>query len=140
MTPGKRKRLGPPPASPSPRRKSARIAARSSTSAGPSTQPSSSTRQQSELSLLSTNTESSETWPSLAEVAKARIAKYQTQNRPNEDKLQSALNAFVQWLPEGGRESVARDIIEAISDEDLYSAFRSLFTALAVPSKSRVPQ
>jgi hypothetical protein len=114
--------------SPAPPRKSARLAAR----------PTSPTREQARgLSVMTTDTESSETWPSLAEAAKARIAKYQPQNRVHEERLQPSLNAFVEWLPEGGRESVARDIINATTDEDLYNVFHNLLTGLAVPSKSR---
>jgi hypothetical protein len=77
----------------------------------------------------------------LAEAAKARIAKYQSQNpnRVHEEKLQPSLNAFVEWLPEGGRESVARDIVNASTDENLYDVFHNLLTGLAAPSKSRVP-
>jgi hypothetical protein len=55
-----------------------------------------------------------------------------------EEKLQPSLNAFIEWLPEGGRESVARDIISAITDKDLYDVFKNLLTGLAAPSKSRV--
>jgi hypothetical protein len=86
---------------------------------------------------MTTGTESSETWLSLAETAKARITKYQPQNRVYEEKLQPSLIAFVEWLPEGGRESIARDIVDASTDEDLYAVFHDLLAGLAVPSKSR---
>jgi hypothetical protein len=45
----------------------------------------------------------------------------------------------VEWLPEGGRESVARDIVNASTDENLYAVFHNLLTGLAAPSKSTVP-
>jgi hypothetical protein len=86
---------------------------------------------------MTTDTESSATLPALVEAAKERIARYQSQNRVNEEKLQPSLNAFVEWLPEGGRESVARDITNATTDKDLYAVFYNLLTGLALPSKSR---
>lgn len=89
------------------------------------------------LSVMTAHTESSETWPFLAEASKARIAKYQPQNRVHEERLRPFLNAFVEWLPEGGRESVARDIINATTDENLYDVFHNLFTGFALLSKSR---
>jgi hypothetical protein len=55
-----------------------------------------------------------------------------------EERLQPSLNAFIEWLPEGGRESVARDIISATTDKDLYDVFKNLLTGLAAPGKSRV--
>jgi hypothetical protein len=87
---------------------------------------------------MTTDTESSATLPALVEAAKERITRYQSQNRVNEEKLQTSLNAFIEWLPEGGLESVARDIINATTDEDLYNVFHNLLTGLALPSKSRV--
>ena len=129
MAPRKRQQSVSPPASTSPRRKSARLAA----------QPESSTQEQSRgLSVISTNTESSETWPALVEAAEERITKYQFQNRIHEEDLQVSLRAFIEWLPEGGRESVARDIVNATTDEVLYNVFHNLLTGLAVPSKYRV--
>jgi hypothetical protein len=87
---------------------------------------------------LSTATEASEAWATLAEEARERITTYQIQNRADEEKLKPFLGAFLEWLPEGGRESMARDIINTKTDGDLYDVFRNLVTGLAVPSKSRV--
>ena len=84
---------------------------------------------------MSTITAASEDWTTLAEEARERISTYKTKDRPNEKKLQPSFNAFLEWLPEGGRESMARDIINATTDEDLYSVFNNLVTGLAVPSK-----
>jgi uncharacterized membrane protein YccC len=136
MTPRKRKQPDQQPeSSDSPRRKSARLAKRTESLA----QAESSTQQQSRgLSVLSTITEASEAWKTLAEEARERITAYQSQNRVDEEKLKPSLDAFLEWLPEGGRESMARDIINTKTDEDLYSVFKNLVTGLAVPSKSRV--
>ena len=133
MTPRKRKQPDQQPeSSDSPRRKSARIAKRTENSAPGE----SSIQQQSRgLSVLSTITAASEDWTTLAEEARERISTYKTKDRPNEKKLQPSFNAFLKWLPEGGRESMARDIINATTDEDLYSVFNNLVTGLAVPSK-----
>ena len=133
MTPRKRKQPDQQPeSSDSPRRKSARIAKRTENSAPGE----SSIQQQSRgLSVLSTTTTASDDWTTLAEEARKRISTYKTKDRPNEKKLQPSFNAFLKWLPEGGRESMARDIINATTDEDLYSVFNNLVTGLAVPSK-----
>jgi hypothetical protein len=48
----------------------------------------------------------------LVDAAKGRITIYLSQNRVHGEKLQPSLNAFVEWLPEGGLESAARDIIK----------------------------
>ena len=72
----------------------------------------------------------------LVEAAKERITKYQSQNRVHEDILQPSLNALVEWLPEGGRESIARDIINATTDKELHNIFYNVLTGLVVPSKS----
>lgn len=136
MSPSKRKQPDQQPeSSDSPRRKSTRPTKRTKSLA----QAESSTRQQSRgLSVLSTNTETSEAWTELAEAARERITTYQSQNRVDEEKLKPSLDAFLEWLPEGGRESMATDIINTKTDEDLYSVFKNLLTGLAAPSKSRV--
>ncbi|KIN05190.1 hypothetical protein OIDMADRAFT_39565 [Oidiodendron maius Zn] len=69
----------------------------------------------------------------LVEAAKERITKYQSQNRVHEDILQPSLKAFVEWLPEGGQESIARDIINATTDKELYNIFYNLLTGIVVP-------
>lgn len=86
---------------------------------------------------MSTDTEPSESWPALKAKARQKIAAYQPQKRPREEILQSSLIAFLEWLPENGRESVARDIVNATTDEALYEVFHTLLTGLAVPSKLR---
>ena len=48
------------------------------------------------------------------------------------------MRAFLDFLPEGGRESVARDVLKCGDDDDdgrLYEVFRDLKTALLQPSK-----
>lgn len=87
---------------------------------------------------MSTDTETPENWKTLAGAAKVRTARYRPEKRPHENLLQPSLDAFVDWLPEGGRESVARDINDAKIDEELHDVFMNLFTGLAIPSKSQV--
>lgn len=86
---------------------------------------------------MSTDTEPSESWPALKAKARQKVAAYQPQKRPREEVLQTSLIAFLEWLPETGRESVARDIVNATTDEALYEVFHTLLTGLAVPSKLR---
>lgn len=68
--------------------------------------------------------------------AKERILEYVPDGRPDEDKLPAALEAFLTWLPEGGRESLARDITNAADDQALHQVYHNL-TGLAVPSESK---
>ncbi|KAJ5470528.1 hypothetical protein N7530_007885, partial [Penicillium desertorum] len=62
---------------------------------------------------------------------------YENQFLPHETLIRGGLNAFLTWLPEGGRTAVARDIITTTSDLELYNCFMNLFTGLAAPMKSR---
>jgi hypothetical protein len=107
------------------RRKSSRIG--SSSTAKPSTEPAAPRELSvaSELSGFSTNPEPAETWPALANRARTRIGRYVAGIR-DDGKLVACLRAFVDWLPEGGRESVARDILECDTDEMLYGVFDNL--------------
>ncbi|KAE8408287.1 hypothetical protein BDV37DRAFT_192651 [Aspergillus pseudonomiae] len=131
MAPRSKRQRSASPSASAPRRRSKRLEAKS---AGSSRQ------QQRGLSVMSTETESSVTWPFLAAAAMERIAKYQPQHRAHEQILQPSLGAFVTWLPAGGRESVARDIVDATTDKDLYDVFHNLLTSLAVPMKARSKQ
>ncbi|KAE8135355.1 hypothetical protein BDV38DRAFT_284990 [Aspergillus pseudotamarii] len=86
---------------------------------------------------MSTDGESDESWPLLADEGRKRIARYQPQNRAYDEMVKPSLCAFIDWLPEGGRESIARDCIKATTDDDLYQVFKNLFTGLAIPMKTR---
>ncbi|KAE8156608.1 hypothetical protein BDV40DRAFT_293396 [Aspergillus tamarii] len=86
---------------------------------------------------MSTDRKSHESWPLLAEEGRKRIARYQPQNRGYDEMVKPSLCAFIDWLPEGGRESIARDCIIATTDDDLYQVFENLFTGLAIPMKAR---
>ncbi|KAJ5773719.1 hypothetical protein N7457_008615 [Penicillium paradoxum] len=87
------------------------------------------------LSTLSTDTADSLT--SLEQDARGKIQAYEKQSLRDETLLKSGLNAFLTWLPEAGRTSIARDVIETSSNRELYDIFMNLFTGLAVPMKSR---
>ncbi|GKZ69120.1 hypothetical protein AnigIFM50267_004298 [Aspergillus niger] len=89
------------------------------------------------LSILSTDTEASETMLKLLSDANKRIAQYAAQGRQDEDKLKQALQAFLEWLPDVGKVSIARDILGATTDDLLHQVFFNLFTTLAVPMKTR---
>ncbi|OJJ47740.1 hypothetical protein ASPZODRAFT_63861 [Penicilliopsis zonata CBS 506.65] len=92
------------------------------------------------LSAAATDKASSEARPGLVDAAKERVGNYQAQNRPNEDKLQPGLLAFLEWLPDHGCISLARDILKLNSDKDLYDVYHNLLTALATPMKARSKQ
>jgi hypothetical protein len=65
---------------------------------------------------MSTEPDTSESWEALPLRAEAteRIDRYELHNRPDEAVLKASLHAFLQWLPEKGRATVARDIKHAI--------------------------
>lgn len=137
MSPSKkRKRSSPPP----PPRRSARLrgqdatASSSSSSSRPTVPPPPHPRRG--LSVLSTDAENSQTMPKLLSDALQRISTYSAQCLPHEDKLKPALEAFLEWLPDEGKVSVARDILATTTDEELHQVFFNLLTALAMPSKS----
>ncbi|KAK2806769.1 hypothetical protein FQN50_005631 [Emmonsiellopsis sp. PD_5] len=127
--PAKRKRKDPD--QPSSGRKSARLADR------PKESTESAPVQPRGLSRLATTSEPPDTQATLAERARARIAAYQPLEKDKEELLKPSLNALIDWLPEKGWESIARDILEAKSDEALYAVFHNVLTALAAPMKAR---
>ncbi|KAJ5213049.1 hypothetical protein N7449_000218 [Penicillium cf. viridicatum] len=87
------------------------------------------------ISTLSTETAVS--LPSLENSARVKIRDYENQSLRYDKLVQSGLNAFLTWLPEAGRTSLARDINETSSDRHIYDVFLNLFTGLAAPMKSR---
>ncbi|GLA30920.1 hypothetical protein AnigIFM63326_009355 [Aspergillus niger] len=131
----KRKRT-PPPA---PLRRSARLNFQDATASSSTSRPTMPPPPplQRGLFILSTDTEASETMPKLLSDANERISLYTAQGRQDEDKLKPALQAFLEWLPDDGKVSIARDILHATTDDLLYQMFFNLFTALAMPMKTR---
>ena len=90
------------------------------------------------LSALLTDTTDSESLPALLIAARQRISEYQMQNRPFENIMQSSLNALLDYLPDSGLESMARDILQTNTDDDLYNVFHNIFTGLAKPSRFKL--
>lgn len=76
-------------------------------------------------------------WETLNSQAKARIDKYIPCDDRADHLLVPTLHAFLVWLPQAGREKVARDILADPSrtDEGLYGIYDHLRTSLLVPSK-----
>ncbi|KAK2754679.1 hypothetical protein FQN54_006812 [Arachnomyces sp. PD_36] len=125
------------PATPNTPRKSRRIAGLSADSVGPVPLAGSSEleRQPSGLSALSTQPEHEENWPELKQRAIARVTAYEP-SRGDDDKLVACLLAFLDWLPVGGRDSLARDIEQCGSDEGLYQQFNNLRSCLISAMKA----
>ncbi|KAL4783343.1 hypothetical protein BJX76DRAFT_348655 [Aspergillus varians] len=94
-------------------------------------------RQTSALCAISSNPDTGESWPSMYEAAKRRATSYKPTKRPNDLQLTSTLLAFLEWLPEQGQRSVAKDINEAQTDESLWEVFHNLVTGLLYPMKAR---
>jgi hypothetical protein len=77
-----------------------------------------------------------ESWTVLSDLARRRVNRYETKSRGSlESKLTACLLACIDYLPDGGKESLARDIRKADTDDDLYAVFSSLCTGLLCPSR-----
>ncbi|CDM35412.1 unnamed protein product [Penicillium roqueforti FM164] len=84
------------------------------------------------------STELADDWSTLAAKAQARVSQYKPQqHQQHANFLPVSLNAFITWLPEGGRECLARDIIGSKSDNELYDIFSNLLTGPATPMRAR---
>lgn len=135
----------------SPRRKSLRVAGLSPRTQSPAPRIAASpaaetSRAQRELSVMtgisdiSTDAEPAPSWPELADRAKKRVRQYVAGNRgESEDKLIACLLAMIDWLPQGGRESAARDIVNCDDDDKLYGVFANYCSGLLAPSWCRAP-
>lgn len=55
-------------------------------------------------------------------------------NWPSQANLVSTLGAFIKFLPQSGKMSIAKDIIQAKTDDDLYAVYNNLVTGLLCPS------
>ncbi|GAQ40909.1 similar to An03g03340 [Aspergillus niger] len=76
------------------------------------------------------------------EKARERISRYS-----NQTKLKATLEASLQWLPDGGKEALASDILNATTVHKLHEIFFNILTILAWPailqseaSQVRTPQ
>ncbi|KAL2825450.1 hypothetical protein BDW59DRAFT_161677 [Aspergillus cavernicola] len=95
------------------------------------------TSQKSTLSALSSNLDAGEVWSEIYQNAKDRATNYTPAKRSNDGKLTSLLLALLEWLPQEGKESVAKDINEAKTDDALWEVFQNLVTGLLRPMKAR---
>lgn len=85
---------------------------------------------------MSTDTETSETRPTQAQAAIVRVNSYKMSGREDEEQLKPGLLACIEWLPKDGCDSLVRDILNATTDDLLYSVFQNILTALVKPSES----
>ncbi|KKZ66660.1 hypothetical protein EMCG_00223 [[Emmonsia] crescens] len=87
------------------------------------------------ISILSTES-GDETWEVLSSQATDRINKYIQADRRHDDKVIPTLLAFLKWLPDGGKTSFARDILNSNNDDELHAVFWNLVTGLLYPMKT----
>lgn len=73
-------------------------------------------------------------WPVLAVRAKVRIDAYRQKKEKYNENLARTMHAFIDFLPEGGCQSVARDIVGCANDGELFAVFKKLYTGLLFPS------
>ncbi|KAJ5493444.1 hypothetical protein N7539_002190 [Penicillium diatomitis] len=93
-------------------------------------------------SISSVEHASQNTWEELKALAFKRINEYKCYGREYEDKLENVLTEALQWLPEGGRDALAQDIIDVRGDDQmLYDVFANFRTAVmeAIKSVSKEP-
>lgn len=93
-------------------------------------------RRMSTLSDLSTP--SAPDWPELVSKARARVDQFSpTGSMRNSDKLVKTLHAFLEFLPQKGQLSIARDInLCGEDDAKVFNVFENLRTSLLIPSTS----
>ena len=135
-----------PPNRPPPREKSRRIAKEDAIDAGPfpqtkrrrlgeQTKDESGRKGSDALSSLSTlTTASGVEWDKLAADAKAKIKSYSHIPDKQDEKLPNLLNALIDLLPDGGRDSIAHDIVKCSTSTELFEVYNNLYTALLLPS------
>ncbi|KAJ5931304.1 hypothetical protein N7516_005793 [Penicillium verrucosum] len=81
-------------------------------------------------SMSSVDHPADNTWEERKSQAESRINKYECCGRSNEQCLTKTLNAALNWLPEGGKDLLADDIVIAEGDETLWEVFDNLRTAV----------
>lgn len=99
------------------------------------------------INAIMVHTRHSRRWPSITHRAKERIDRYEPPTddfiplegnekpRMADQKLESCMVALLDWLPEGGRDSAAREILECETDDMLYDLFENIRTCLLAPCK-----
>ncbi|KAJ9193587.1 hypothetical protein DTO164E3_7843 [Paecilomyces variotii] len=106
------------------------------------------------LSALSTDVKPPETWPDLCRKAKERIDRYEAavddstspkdkakgkgyeKTKRADQKLKACIIVLLDWLPAGGRDSAARDILQCETDDKLYEMFENICICLLAPLKT----
>ncbi|GAD93185.1 hypothetical protein ANI_1_1262034 [Paecilomyces variotii No. 5] len=91
------------------------------------------------MSTISTLSEASDKWLIAATSAKQRLDIYVRQEDRADSKLVVGLKAFLDHLPEGGRETMARNILESKDDQELYRVFHNLLAGLLATMKTASP-
>jgi hypothetical protein len=67
--------------------------------------------------------------------AKERVQAYQLSNRKEEESLKPCLTSCLDYMPQEGRESLARDVIEVPKDRALRRVYDKIYTGLLGPSE-----
>ncbi|KAJ5105692.1 hypothetical protein NUU61_003039 [Penicillium alfredii] len=88
-------------------------------------------------SISSVEPASQNTWQNRKNLAEARIDEYKVAGRPKDDLLAKTLKAILDYLPEGGRDQLASDII-GVGDDDpiLWEVFDNFRTGVLEAFKS----
>ncbi|KAJ5618482.1 hypothetical protein N7528_006593 [Penicillium herquei] len=72
-------------------------------------------------------------WEKLKARAHERLRRFKVTDESK--KLQDCFTALLKWLPEGGREAIAHDILSSDSDKKLTATFEKICTRLLFPMK-----
>ncbi|CDM29134.1 hypothetical protein DTO012A7_1029 [Penicillium roqueforti] len=89
----------------------------------------------SEPSFAQTEVEKTEDgWNDLKARTHERLSRYEVTKES--EKLQDCFGGLLDWLPPGGRNSIAHDILDAESDEMLLATYENIRTCLLQPIKA----
>ncbi|KAI9369107.1 hypothetical protein BJX61DRAFT_549831 [Aspergillus egyptiacus] len=75
-------------------------------------------------------------WEALKAQALEVLSRYHPSKGDADAKLFATCHALLEFLPEGGREAIARDIIKAQTDDQLFDTFRNVVTCLLIPVRA----
>ncbi|OJJ42581.1 hypothetical protein ASPZODRAFT_104994 [Penicilliopsis zonata CBS 506.65] len=100
-------------------------------------QPKASLREESSLATVSTpDILDAGAWEALKAQAQEILSKYSPSKGSTDAKLITTYQALLEFLPEGGREAIARDVVKAQGSDQLFDAFKNVVTCLLTPMRA----
>jgi hypothetical protein len=69
--------------------------------------------------------------------ARDRVKRYKKGNRPHAQYLAACLDTCLDWFPRDAPYSLAKDILNAGNDQELWEVFHNVLTGVLYPSKDK---